>query len=110
VKNCGPGSYSAHGLCAHCHKFFSVIEYLFDRFDKLRQPPFQPKWKEMNLAGTIHSWKRYPAAQELLDKAARAAFDQVLARAGSPGCAEHPAEQERLFQQFREWSKQQKRH
>ena len=28
------------------------IEYLFERFDKLRQPPYQPKWKEMNIAGT----------------------------------------------------------
>src|SRR5688572_4250483 len=29
------------------------VEYLFDRFEKLRTAPFQQGWKNMNLAGTI---------------------------------------------------------
>ncbi len=87
------------------------IEYLFERFDKLRQPPYQPKWKEMNIAGTIPGWTRFPAAQELIDKAtARAAtgsVDPALARAQAARAAPlDPAEQDRLFRQFLEWSKQ----
>jgi len=88
------------------------VEYLFERFDKLRGPTFQPDWKEMNLAGTIPGWTRFPPAQEMVNKAASAkvGIDPVMARQqaarAAPGNA---AEQERLFQQFLEWSKQQKR-
>ena len=86
------------------------IEYLFDRFDKLRQPPYQPKWKEMNIAGTIPGWQRFPPAQELIDKMAAqlpAASITSLARTQAAKAAPlDPAEQERLFRQFLEWSKQ----
>lgn len=85
------------------------IEYLFERFDKLRQPPFQPKWKEMNIAGKIAGWQRFPPAQELIDKmaAATGSVDLSLARAQAAKAAPlDPAEQERLFRQFLEWSKQ----
>jgi hypothetical protein len=99
------------------------IEYLFERFDRLRQPPYQPKWKDMNLAGTVPGWTRYPVAQELVDKAlAKSAkpapqpqpqpqpIDPALARAQVAKAAPYsPAEQERLFQQFMEWSKQLKK-
>lgn len=88
------------------------VEYLFNRFDKLREPPFQPGWRQINLAGVIPGWKRFAPAQELLDKLAarEAAIDPALARAqaarAAPGNA---AEQERLFQKFLEWSRQQKK-
>jgi TRAP-type uncharacterized transport system substrate-binding protein len=88
------------------------VEYLFERFDKLRGPTFQPDWKEMNLAGTIPGWTRFPPAQEMVNRAAaaKAKVDPAIARQqaarAAPGNA---AEQERLFQQFLEWSKQQKR-
>ena len=87
------------------------VEYLFDRFDKLRQPPFQPKWRQMNLAGTIPGWTRFAPAQEMLNKiAARPRIDPTLARTQAARAAPNdPAEQERLFKQFLEWSKQQKR-
>jgi TRAP-type uncharacterized transport system substrate-binding protein len=85
-----------------CARF---VEYLFDRFDKLRVPPYQPGWKEVNLAGTIPGWTRFPPAQEILNKIAAARPAAQAARAAPY----NPAEQERLFQQFLEWSKQQKR-
>ncbi|MGE5512332.1 MAG: TAXI family TRAP transporter solute-binding subunit [Bacteroidota bacterium] len=90
------------------------VEYLFDRFDKLRERPFQPGWKQMNLAGLIPGWTRFPPAQALLDKAAAKAanvtIDPVLARAQAARAApNNQAEQERLFQQFLEWSRQQRR-
>lgn len=86
------------------------IEYLFERFDRLRQPPYQPKWKEMNIAGTIPGWTRFPPAQELIDKAhatSTASIDTSLARTQAARAAPlDPAEQDRLFRQFLEWSKQ----
>jgi TRAP-type uncharacterized transport system substrate-binding protein len=90
------------------------IEYLFNRFDKLREAPYQPGWRQINLAGTIPGWTRFPAAQELLDKAAaasaRASVDAGLARQQAARAApNNVAEQERLFREFLEWSKQQKR-
>ena len=87
------------------------VEYLFERFDKLRVAPYQPGWKEMNLAGTIPGWTRFPPAQEMLNRvAARPKIDPALARTQAARAAPNsPAEQERLFQQFLEWSKQQKR-
>ena len=87
------------------------VEYLFERFDKLRVAPYQPGWKEMNLAGTIPGWTRFPPAQEMLSRiAARPKIDPALARTQAARAAPNsPAEQERLFQQFLEWSKQQKR-
>ena len=74
------------------------VEYLFERFDKLRVAPYQPGWKQMNLAGTIPGWTRFPPAQEVLNK--------VTAAVGHVNPAR--AEQEQLFQRFLEWSKQQK--
>jgi hypothetical protein len=66
----------------------------------------------MNLAGTIPGWTRFPPAQEMVNRATspRASLDPEVARQqavrAAPG---NPAEQERLFNQFLEWSKQQKR-
>ncbi len=85
------------------------IEYLFERFETLRKPPYQPKWKEMNIAGTIPGWRRFPPAQELIDKAMAptASIDMSFARAQAAKAAPlDPAEQDRLFRQFLEWSKQ----
>ena len=88
------------------------VEYLFNRFEKLKGPTFQPDWKEMNLAGTLPGWTRFPPAQEMINKvtAAKAPVDPGLARQQAARAApNNPAEQERLFNQFLEWSKQQKR-
>jgi hypothetical protein len=86
------------------------IEYLFNRFDKLRENPYQPGWRQINLAGTIPGWTRFPPAQELVDKVARNTVDAGLARQQAARAApNNVAEQERLFREFLEWSKQQKR-
>jgi hypothetical protein len=76
------------------------VEYLFERYDRLRAPPYQPGWRQANLAGTIPGWTRFPPAQEILDKRTPAVADGTVART--------QAEQERLFRQFLEWSRQQK--
>jgi TRAP-type uncharacterized transport system substrate-binding protein len=49
-----------------------LTSLLFDRVDKLHAPGFHPKWKEVNLSATVPGLSRFPAAQEWLDRAARA--------------------------------------
>ncbi|HWN49321.1 MAG TPA: TAXI family TRAP transporter solute-binding subunit [Xanthobacteraceae bacterium] len=92
------------------------VHYYFERFDKLKQPSFHPKWKEINLAARVPGWVRYPVAEEVL--AATAAKEPVASRpAGSPARATGSAEalagrssadttaltNSPLFQEFLEW-------
>lgn len=83
------------------------VEYLFARFEKLRGPPYQPGWKQINLAGTVPGWTRFPPAQEQLDKieAKSAGLDPSRGKQAGPAVTRSAGEQERLFQQFLEWSK-----
>ena len=88
------------------------VEYLFARFEKLRGPPYQPGWKQINLGGTVPGWTRFPPAQEQLNKigAASAGLDAALAKAQVIRAApKDSAEQDRLFQQFLEWAKKNQR-
>jgi TRAP-type uncharacterized transport system substrate-binding protein len=49
------------------------VDILFTRIDKLQAPGFDPKWKSINLAATVPGLDRFAAAQEWLDRQARAA-------------------------------------
>lgn len=89
------------------------IDAFFGKFAEFGKKPRHPKWKEANIAAPLAGWKRFPAAQEWLDKTAavvpvapaRAAIDPRLARAQSVKAAPNdPIEQERLFQEFMKWS------
>jgi TRAP-type uncharacterized transport system substrate-binding protein len=42
------------------------IDYYFERFDKLKQPSFHPKWKDINISATVPGWNRYWLAAEKL--------------------------------------------
>ena len=65
------------------------IEYLFARFDQFQKPPYNPKWKEINLAATVPGWKRYPPVEDMIArlKAPEAAAPQAT---GSPSGAAPP--------------------
>jgi TRAP-type uncharacterized transport system substrate-binding protein len=96
------------------------IERYFDNFEKFHVPPYHPKWKSVNLAAKVPGWIRYVVADEKLRAmaAAKAAApttvetSQVQAKALRPGIpagtsSSDAADQEKLFQQFLEWSKKQ---
>src|SRR5262249_50574595 len=57
----------------------------FTTFDKMRQPPRHPSWREVNLSASIRGWPRFPTAQQILDREAgdaqRAVVDPARARA-----------------------------
>jgi TRAP-type uncharacterized transport system substrate-binding protein len=89
------------------------IERYFDRFEGLQKPPYHPKWKNVNLAAQVPGWTRYSVAEEKLRQAlaakAPAPADQPRPHAVRTGTTDAAA-QERLFQQFLEWSRKQGKH
>jgi TRAP-type uncharacterized transport system substrate-binding protein len=93
------------------------IERYFDMFEKFHVPPYHPKWKNVNLAATVPGWIRYAVADDKLKQMSVAKAppqgpaDTALARppkTARTGGAD-AGDQEKLFQQFLEWSKKQKR-
>ncbi len=89
------------------------IEFYFDRFEGLQKPPYHPKWKNVNLAAQVPGWTRYSIADEKLKSLAvaraqqRPAPDQGRQQAVRTGTTTDAAAQEKLFQQFLEWSRKQ---
>lgn len=85
------------------------IDHYFEKFSNFHQPPYHPKWRSINLAAKVPGWTRYWVAEEKLKQMALAnppsppQSGQQASRAG----ARDPAEQERLFQKFLEWSRAQ---
>jgi TRAP transporter TAXI family solute receptor len=94
------------------------VDAFFSKFGEFQRPPRHAKWKEANLTATLQGWKRFAAAEEWLAKNAApqaprppgSPIDPALVRTQAAKVAPHSvAEQERLFQQFLEWSKSQQR-
>jgi TRAP-type uncharacterized transport system substrate-binding protein len=90
------------------------IEYYFNRFTALHKPPYHPKWKSVNLAANVPGWTRYFVAEDMLKQMAAAAKAPAQQPGQPPAGARQAArsgsdaaEQERLFQQFLEWSRKQ---
>ena len=92
-----------------------VVDYLFDRFEKLqKEPGYHEKWKDVNLAAKVPGWQRFKPLQDRLDKVATApprAISIPCSCAPRPRVQRRtmPSEQERLFKQFLEWSRKQSR-
>jgi TRAP-type uncharacterized transport system substrate-binding protein len=94
-------------------KIEKFVGAFFSKFDKMRQPPRHPTWKDVNLSASIRGWQRFPAAKQWLDRqaleasAALKGIDVAKLRAQAVKAAPHDAsEQERLFKEFLEWSRQ----
>jgi TRAP transporter TAXI family solute receptor len=89
------------------------VERFFPRLAELQKPPRHPKWAETNLAATVPGWKRFPAAEEWLQRnnmtaeaaSQRAQFERFLeTRPQAEDKIISPAERERLFQEYLKWS------
>jgi TRAP transporter TAXI family solute receptor len=89
------------------------IDYYFDRFKNFHAAPYHPKWKSINLAAKVPGWTRYWVAEEKLKQmAAQGTRDvvvdtQLVRQQAARAAPNNAAEQERLFQQFLEWTKSQ---
>jgi TRAP-type uncharacterized transport system substrate-binding protein len=96
----------------HYRKVVRFTEDFFSKFEQLQKPPFQPKWKEINLAGTVPGWTRYQAAEQVLAKISsaqetqlRSKFDSFVSTQKNVS-QDHPItpdERERLFRDFMRW-------
>jgi TRAP-type uncharacterized transport system substrate-binding protein len=94
------------------------VDAFFGKFEQFHKAPRHVRWKAVNLTAELKGWTRLKAAQDWLDKvpaqrlssSAAPGIDTALARTQAARAAPgRPAEQERLFQQFMEWSRQQKK-
>jgi TRAP transporter TAXI family solute receptor len=90
-------------------------EAFLSKFEEFRKPPRHAKWRETNISTPVKGWKRFQAAQEWIDgetsrtrQTSSVRVDPDLARKQAARAAPGDAnEQERLFQKFLEWSRQQ---
>jgi TRAP-type uncharacterized transport system substrate-binding protein len=95
-------------------RLLRLVDYLFDRFERLQKDPgYDGKWKDVNLAASVPGWRRFRPLQDKVDKVAAPAIahlDQAQARALVTHAApDDVAEQERLFGRYLEWSRTQGR-
>jgi TRAP-type uncharacterized transport system substrate-binding protein len=44
------------------------INYYFTQFDRLKEPSFHPRWKDVNLSARVPGWKRYWVADAKLSE------------------------------------------
>jgi TRAP-type uncharacterized transport system substrate-binding protein len=91
-------------------------ENLFAKWDKFREPPRHPKWRDVNLAATVAGWTRWSVAEEMLrrirpkeaadQQVATGEFSSFLSSRG-PGALNLTQDQrEALFREFLQWQKQ----
>lgn len=81
------------------------VEQFFERFDRFKGLGYQPAWKDISLAAQVPGWTRHELAAERLLQEAR----KSQTTGGPRTSFMDPADQERLFQRFLMWLKQQPR-
>ncbi len=96
-------------------KISRFIEAYFAKFEQLQQAPYQPKWKEINLAAKVPGWTRHHVAEEALAKMAppeektaqmRSQFEAFLTAQGDRRSSSlSPQEREALFSEFLKWQR-----
>jgi TRAP-type uncharacterized transport system substrate-binding protein len=92
------------------------VEALFTKWDKFRQPPRHPKWRDVNLAATVPGWTRLPVAEEMLRRirpeaqaqASSAEFATFLQTTGSGAANLSQDQREALFREFLRWQETQR--
>jgi TRAP-type uncharacterized transport system substrate-binding protein len=93
-------------------------ERLFENWEKFRQPPRHPKWRDVNLAATVPGWHRWGVAEEMLKRirpkdapdpqAVSGDFSDFLKNKG-PNITNLTQEQrEALFREFLQWRDKQR--
>jgi hypothetical protein len=94
-----------------------LVERMFTHWEKFQSPPRHPKWRDVNLAATVPGWTRWPPAEELLrtlrrpqvPQAANTGAKQPPGRIDANAANLSEADRERLFQEFQNWQRQQRR-
>jgi len=92
------------------------VEGLFTKWDRFREPPRHPKWRDVNLAATVPGWTRWSAAEEMLRRIrpkddpnlASSDFSAFLKDKGSPATNFAQEQREALFREFLHWREKQR--
>jgi uncharacterized protein len=94
------------------------VERLFTKWDKFREPPRHPKWRDINLAATVPGWNRWAPAEEMLRRirpkepdaqVASSDFSAFLKNTSSAAANLTQEQREALFREFLQWRDKQQR-
>src|SRR5262245_8139439 len=93
-------------------------ESLFTKWDKFREPPRHPKWRDVNLAATVPGWTRWSVADEMLKKlrpadapdqqVASGDFAAFLKTSGVTNANMTQDQRDKLFREFLQWQQAQR--
>jgi hypothetical protein len=93
-------------------------EAFFTKWDKFREPPRHPKWRDVNLAATVPGWTRWSPAEEMLQqlrakdvaeggpRVTGADFSAFLTSKGSVFANLTQQQRDAIFLEFLQWQKQ----
>jgi TRAP-type uncharacterized transport system substrate-binding protein len=92
------------------------VERLFTKWEKFREPPRHPKWRDVNLAATVPGWNRWGPAEEMLrrirpkepDAPVASDFSSFLKNTGSAAANLTQEQREALFREFLQWQQKQR--
>ncbi len=94
------------------------VDSLFTKWDKFREPPRHPKWRDVNLAATVPGWNRWSVADEMLKRirpkdvadaqVASSDFSAFLKNSGSSAASLTQDQREALFREFMQWRDKQR--
>jgi TRAP-type uncharacterized transport system substrate-binding protein len=93
-------------------------ESLFTKWDKFREPPRHPKWRDVNLAASVPGWTRWSFADEMLKRlrqkdaadgqVASGEFSGFLKNKGPAAVNLSQEQREALFREFLQWRDKQR--
>jgi TRAP-type uncharacterized transport system substrate-binding protein len=95
---------------ARYNRTAKFVEAFFSKFADLQRPPRHPMWKSVNLTATVPGWRRFPAAQEWLDRnqpqsaSLSASLGKVLSDQGA-ATTDLPTDSDKLFRDFMEYTR-----
>jgi hypothetical protein len=92
-------------------------QYLFNRWDRIIQPPWHPRWRDVNLAATLPGWTRTSVSEDMLQRMAKGfgadrqtpSFEDFQAYVSREVRTppRNEAERDAMFRQFMIWREQQ---
>ena len=100
----------------HNRRIGRFVEALFTKWDKFREPPRHPKWRDVNLAATVPGWNRWSAAEAMLRRVQlkddpqviRSEFSSFLKEKMPPTVSFTDEQREVLFREFLQWREKQR--
>ncbi len=101
------------------HTLANLVDVFFTQFPRLLEPGHQPQWRDVNLAADLPGWRRFPPAQQWLERnapvaarqtsptALRVMFERFLEdKLKASGSAMTQQQKDDLFGQFEHWQSQ----